>query len=49
MDKNGQQKEIKKLHKTITSRLPNVEGFLLPHPGIAVTQCEFRGNVTGEL
>lgn len=43
------QKEIKKLHNTITSRFPNREGFLLPHPGITVIQCEFGGNVKGEL
>lgn len=43
------QKEIKKLHENITSRFPNIDGFLLPHPGMAVTQRDFGGNVTGEL
>lgn len=43
------QKEIKKLHENINSRFPNFYGFLLPHPGIAVTQKEFSGNVKGKL
>nr|XP_022335990.1 uncharacterized protein LOC111132471 [Crassostrea virginica] len=48
-DMESSQKEIKKLHENINSRFPNFYGFLLPHPGIAVTQKEFSGNVKGNL
>lgn len=46
---DSSQKEIKKLLENINFMFPNVHGFLLPHPGIDVTQKEFSGNVKSKL
>ena len=46
---DSSQKELKKLQENISFRFPNLHGFLLPHPGTAVMQKAFSGNVKGKL
>lgn len=46
---SNQHEELKELRKKLGKYFPNIEGFLLPHPGKAVvTKKAFDGKVKGK-